>query len=770
MRRTFVLILINWLTHITLAGFYLAKPPNFPKGINTITTDFDNSLLLFLHNGAYKYNVHLGLRMIEYFTTKSEVYYTLKGKTKICFIHSSQDISIKTKSGYKFYDSKSIKNGDVNFKNTFIMAYFKADSLLLQYLNQKTYGYDLYFFDESKLEYIFLSSSANLKIGEIQMENNSLTNKQLGKINQIIDSNNKNSEALLFKKTKKIVVDYENICWVLSKDGNLERINLNLNQDTDLDVKTLTFSDILSIDDQLKYSPRFGFFVENAINFKTKNHDIHVIGKDTFKVGYEGILHKGQTHLIKSKIYSSLSYNRQLYITTKYGVFIFDKQTFKIKQISSLFSPKMILARNKIFFAANSKLYSIDSNNVTRLQFEWKNHINDFYINETKIYLCDIYGLYVIDKHETILRLLDFININFIRESNGRIYVLQNDHIYRFTFNPNVNYANAPIIESISLDKQNFLLSLSTSINSNYLLYFKTKLVILHENKVILDSIFYDNNIKVRLDYGHYTVKVSTLNGNIESAPIVLKPIEFRGNFFKSLYFKEHQTWILFSFLSLFIVALVANYIKSIRNNKLQLENEYKTFKLLNNQVKPHFLSNSLNAVKATIYLDNKRRALTLIDKVSDFLRYSLNNSTTSSIGHELIGIKNFLDIENFRKNDKIKLIIHANGHENLTIPSNILQPIVENAIIHGIKSDQDLYIEIEIFLFAKHYEIFIRNDGKPYDKDKPKSENSFAMNYISTIVDLYNKSRIKNPFRVYNIEIKNKLYVENHLKIKLRE
>lgn len=115
--------------------------------------------------------------------------------------------------------------------------------------------------------------------------------------------------------------------------------------------------------------------------------------------------------------------------------------------------------------------------------------------------------------------------------------------------------------------------------------------------------------------------------------------------------------------------------------------------KMLRYQLNPHFLFNTLNAI-STLILDGKNEtANRAVSRLSDFLRYTLDNDPMSrvTLGSELAAIDLYLEIEKVRFGDRlvIEKSIEAQAQGAL-VPSLILQPLIENAIKYAITPRED--------------------------------------------------------------------------------
>lgn len=116
--------------------------------------------------------------------------------------------------------------------------------------------------------------------------------------------------------------------------------------------------------------------------------------------------------------------------------------------------------------------------------------------------------------------------------------------------------------------------------------------------------------------------------------------------------------------------------------NQAQLE-------MLRYQINPHFLFNSLNSIRASIDEDSAR-AKQMVTQLAEFLRYSLlhNNAQEVALGEEIEAVRNYLAIEKTRFEERLEVeFVVDEAAEKLPAPSFLLNPLVENAIKHGLNS-----------------------------------------------------------------------------------
>lgn len=176
--------------------------------------------------------------------------------------------------------------------------------------------------------------------------------------------------------------------------------------------------------------------------------------------------------------------------------------------------------------------------------------------------------------------------------------------------------------------------------------------------------------------------------------------------------------------------------------------------KALQTQINPHFLFNALNTITSFIRI-NPDEARKLIINLATFLRYNLEFSDTKiDIKKELEQVKAYIEIEKARFGDKLNIIYDIDEDIDVKIPSLIIQPLVENAIIHGIRANGG-YGNVKISVknqISKTY-ISVENDGVTIDED--------------IIKRVENGNMPENKIGLYNVHLRIKLMYGKGLTIK---
>ncbi len=113
--------------------------------------------------------------------------------------------------------------------------------------------------------------------------------------------------------------------------------------------------------------------------------------------------------------------------------------------------------------------------------------------------------------------------------------------------------------------------------------------------------------------------------------------------------------------------------------------------KLLQSQINPHFLYNSLNSIASLAPIDAKKTQK-MAYSLSDLFKYSINRKEKkmSTIKDEIDMVKTYLEIEKIRFGDRLEFVIDIDeGLESHEMPMFLIQPLVENAVKHGVSKNE---------------------------------------------------------------------------------
>ncbi|GGE02083.1 cache domain-containing sensor histidine kinase [Paenibacillus nasutitermitis] len=171
-----------------------------------------------------------------------------------------------------------------------------------------------------------------------------------------------------------------------------------------------------------------------------------------------------------------------------------------------------------------------------------------------------------------------------------------------------------------------------------------------------------------------------------------------------------------FSIIGLSFNMMVRNIKQLIMEKyEMTLLHRQAELEILQSQINPHFLYNTLNSITAVIKRKDYENSVEMIMSLSDIFRYSLNKGVyIVTIADELENIRKYLFLQHFRFADRFSVSYDiANDALQCPIPRLTLQPIIENAIIHGLKeAAEDGKISIIVKTYGDKCFVYISNTG----------------------------------------------------------
>lgn len=141
---------------------------------------------------------------------------------------------------------------------------------------------------------------------------------------------------------------------------------------------------------------------------------------------------------------------------------------------------------------------------------------------------------------------------------------------------------------------------------------------------------------------------------------------------------------------------------------------------VLQAKINPHFLYNALNSI-ADLSLTHGEKARQMSISLADLFRYSINysNSNYATVKEEVEKARLYLEIEKIRFEEKLNYTIEVDRKaKEAELPRFILQPIIENAVKHGLKNLDTTTIDVVISSEAKQLRIKVYDNGPAFPKD----------------------------------------------------
>ena len=200
------------------------------------------------------------------------------------------------------------------------------------------------------------------------------------------------------------------------------------------------------------------------------------------------------------------------------------------------------------------------------------------------------------------------------------------------------------------------------------------------------------------------------------------------------LEYMQYGLW----FILFIVIYLLFKRIIDKENAKVKLNSQIVEARLeaLQGQMNPHFIFNALNSMQNYI-IDNKvDEALIYLGDFSHLIRQTIDGSAQSyiTLSEEIKYLETYVKVENIRFDNKILLDVEVNNLdiEGITIPPMLIQPLIENAIAHGV-CGQDKIFKVYIS-FSKQNNYIKCHISNSYRSNINKKEENSCLHALETI------------------------------------
>lgn len=175
-------------------------------------------------------------------------------------------------------------------------------------------------------------------------------------------------------------------------------------------------------------------------------------------------------------------------------------------------------------------------------------------------------------------------------------------------------------------------------------------------------------------------------------------------------------------------------------------------FELLQAQINPHFLYNTLDAIVWLAEAGEQKRVVSMVGSLSDFFRTSLNQGKDIiSIKEELLHVRSYLEIQQVRYQDILRYEINVPDElHKYQIPKITIQPLVENALYHGIKNKRGPgRITINGREEKDYFLLQIEDDGIGIGRERLKQVRDKIQNKEDAGNDIYGLYNVNERIRL---------------------
>lgn len=217
------------------------------------------------------------------------------------------------------------------------------------------------------------------------------------------------------------------------------------------------------------------------------------------------------------------------------------------------------------------------------------------------------------------------------------------------------------------------------------------------------------------LPAGKYTLEIYANNG-ILSSEIYSTQFNVRAPFWQTSYFYAGIWMVVILFNWWLIRYIVKRKQQEYKNKHRLLELELSSLK---NQLNPHFIYNSLNSLQSLVYKKNDLVTNQYIVSLSRLMRTLLDNtrSELTSVYNEIEFLNHYITIQSLRLTHGIEYSITCNAstevQNTLLIRNMVVQPFVENAIIHGLQAkDGEKKLRVHFEVKRAYVEVTVEDNG----------------------------------------------------------
>jgi Histidine kinase len=267
------------------------------------------------------------------------------------------------------------------------------------------------------------------------------------------------------------------------------------------------------------------------------------------------------------------------------------------------------------------------------------------------------------------------------------------------------------------------------------------------------DSIFSENNKR--------NVIILESNRQIRQKEVENKHLQDLATLQKrDLVFKNA---LLLGSLILLILSVIIAFViyKNIQSNKKRTESAFKQniaevqMRSLRSQMNPHFIFNSLNSIENYMLRNEKNKAVEYLNKFSSLIRIILNSSRIEFFPFikDFEGIQLYVELEQLRFNNKFCYKTDVDPelmNGDYKVPSLLIQPYVENAIIHGLSQSEAAGLELKLAatLQDDYITYIIEDNGigrvqsQKYKQHNKPAYKSLGMQLTQERIDIINRQQ----------------------------
>ncbi|AIQ20555.1 histidine kinase [Paenibacillus sp. FSL H7-0357] len=161
---------------------------------------------------------------------------------------------------------------------------------------------------------------------------------------------------------------------------------------------------------------------------------------------------------------------------------------------------------------------------------------------------------------------------------------------------------------------------------------------------------------------------------------------------------------------------LIAQVIESNeKNNKLEIAQREIKLKMMASQIHPHFLFNALESIRMNAHLKGEKEIANIVRLLGKLMRKNLEvGRERAPMKEEIEMIRSYLEIQKFRYEDRLMFEIDFDAQtSDILIPPLIIQPLVENSVVHGLENKEGtVNVRVSVVLSDGEIQVLVADDG----------------------------------------------------------
>ncbi|MBQ7989575.1 MAG: sensor histidine kinase [Oscillospiraceae bacterium] len=165
------------------------------------------------------------------------------------------------------------------------------------------------------------------------------------------------------------------------------------------------------------------------------------------------------------------------------------------------------------------------------------------------------------------------------------------------------------------------------------------------------------------------------------------------------------------------------NYEAKLQGEAIKFTQMEAEFKALSSQINPHFLYNTLETIRMKAYVNNDKETADLVKKLGKFMRRCLEfKDTEVTLKSELEFTKAYLELQQARFGDRITYHIYSEVDGEYMILPLLIQPLVENAFVHGVEASKGGgKIDIRVVYHNEYVFVDVSDNGQGMSEERLK-------------------------------------------------